>query len=109
MTGLVEHGIEGSNGKISRMFMLDRLERHARGALVIFLFFKSRRLAACKFELSHAHWSKTISWIRNIVSASAAAPRWHTRVRMELSCQGYSEKRGLRQLAQLRQMRDSSA
>lgn len=34
MTGLVEHGIEGSNGKISRMFMLDRLERHARGATV---------------------------------------------------------------------------
>lgn len=51
MTGLVEHGLEGSNGKISRMFMLDRLERHARGTTVIFLFFKSKCLTECKFKL----------------------------------------------------------
>lgn len=59
MTGLVERGLERSNGKISRMFMPDGSERHARGTLgkntgyISVLQIKS--LTACKFELYHAH------------------------------------------------------
>lgn len=33
MTGLVQRGLEGSNGKISRMFMPDGSEHNARGTL----------------------------------------------------------------------------
>ncbi len=112
MTGLVERGLDGSNGKISHMFIPDGSECHARGTLGkntgYISIFQIKSLTACEVRSLACTLVQTISWFRNIVSAWAAPPRWHTRVRMELSCQGYSEKHGLRQLVQLRQMRDSS-